>query len=44
MKLLHGNEIVGEITTNRSLSIDECIELLEIDIEEYEYELFRMEY
>jgi len=50
MKLLHDGELVGEITTNRSLTIDGCLELLDIDVNaedfdnKYDYELFTMEY
>jgi len=51
MKLFYENEEIGDILTNRSLTIDECLELLNIDIYEtdggdpvWDYEKFRMEY
>jgi hypothetical protein len=51
MKLLHEGEVVGEITTNRSLSVEECCELLNIDLNEedggdpvWNYEAFEMVY
>ncbi|MBW2003031.1 MAG: hypothetical protein JRI72_00240 [Deltaproteobacteria bacterium] len=36
MKLLYEGEVVGEIMTNRSMHLEECFELLGIDIEEEE--------
>lgn len=52
MKLYHGSELVGEITTNRGMSAEEACELLNIDINEtdsagdpiWDLEAFRMEY
>jgi hypothetical protein len=51
MKLLYDGKVVGEITTNHSLSLEDCFELLNIDINEeeggdakWDYELFSMEY
>ena len=32
MRLLYNGEIVGTITTNHSMSVDDAIQLLEIDI------------
>ena len=51
MKLYHGTELVGEITTNHSMSIDDALELLNIDVDEmdggdpkWDYEAFRMDW
>jgi len=46
MKLLYDGEEIGTILTNRSLTIDECLEMLEIDIYEHDmdFELFTMVY
>ena len=52
MKLLYDGEKIGQITTNKSLTLEECFELLNLDIYEMEdentpkwdYELFTMEY
>ena len=52
MKLLYDGKEVGKIVTNRSLSLEECFELCNIDINEMEdentpkwdYELFEMDY
>ena len=52
MKLLYNGEKIGQITTNKSLTLEECFELLNLDIYEMEdentpkwdYELFSMEY
>jgi len=52
MRLLYDGKPVGEITTNRSLTLEECFDLLNIDIREMEddntlkwdYELFEMDY
>jgi hypothetical protein len=52
MKLLYDGEVIGEIMTNRSLTLEECFELLNVDINEmedentpkYDYDLFEMEY
>ena len=44
MKLLYESEVIGEILTNRNLTLEECFEILDIDIDEYDYELFEMVY
>jgi hypothetical protein len=51
MKLKHEGKVVGTILTNRSLTLDECFEILDIDIDEteggdpkWDYEKFEMEY
>jgi hypothetical protein len=51
MKLLYDGEVVGEVTTNRNLTIDEVCELCDINLSEedngdpvWDYELFEMEY
>ena len=51
MKLLYDGEEIGEIMTNRSLSLTECLDLLGIDIDAQEggdpmwdYALFKMIY
>jgi hypothetical protein len=52
MELLYNGKPVGKITTNRNLTIEECFELLNIDIyvmedentPKYDYELFTMKY
>jgi len=51
MKLLYAGEKIGEIMTNRSLSLDDCIEILGIDLTEqvggdpvWDYDLFKMIY
>ena len=51
MKLFYGEELVGEIITNHSMSVEEACDLLDIDLttqdEEavgYDVSLFRMEY
>jgi len=51
MELLYNGEKVGEIMTNRSLSLEDCFDLLGIDINAQEggdpmwdYDLFEMVY
>lgn len=52
MKLLHDGEVVGEIVTNRSLTLEECFELLNINLDDedeygfpkWDYELFSMDH
>ena len=51
MKVLYDGEKIGEIMTNRSLSLTECFDLLGIDITEeeggdpvWDYDLFEMVY
>jgi len=51
MELLYNGEKIGEIMTNRSLSLEECFGLLGIDITEeesgdpvWDYALFKMVY
>ena len=51
MELLYDGKKVGEIMTNRSLSLTDCFDLLGIDITEQEggdpmwdYDLFKMVY
>jgi len=51
MKVLYDGEKIGEIMTNRSLSLTECFDLLGIDITEeeggdpvWDYALFSMVY
>ena len=51
MKVLYDGEKIGEIMTNRSLSLTECLDLLDIDINAQEggdpmwdYDLFEMVY
>lgn len=51
MKLRYDGEVIGEIVTNRNLTLEECFELLNIDINEedgntpkWDYELFEMDY
>ena len=51
MKLLYDGEKIGEIMTNRSLSLVECFDILGIDIDAQEggdpiwdYDLFKMVY
>lgn len=53
MKLMYDEIVLGEILTNHSMSIEDAIELLEIDMDLYaeeqgwddwEYESLRMEY
>ncbi len=45
MKLLYDGKIIGTITTNHSMSIEDCIKSLGIDIDKYEdYELFTMDW
>lgn len=52
MKLKYDGKTIGTITTNRSLTLEECFDALGIDIDEMEdsntpkwdYELFEMDY
>lgn len=51
MKLKYNGEVIGTITTNHSLSLEECFELLGIDINEeeggdpkWDYEKFEMDW
>lgn len=52
MKLIYDNEVIGEIETNQSLTLEQCFELLNIDINEMEdentptwdYDKFKMQY
>ena len=51
MKVLYDGEKIGEIMTNRSLSLEDCFDLLDIDINAQEggdpvwdYDLFKMIY
>ena len=51
MELWHDGEKVGEILTDRTLSLDDCIEILGIDLTEqvggdpvWDYDLFKMIY
>jgi hypothetical protein len=52
MKLKYDGEAIGSVTTNHSMTIDECLYLLNIDLNEtedentpkYDYELFEMDY
>ena len=51
MKVLYDGEKIGEIMTNRSLTLVECLDLLGIDITEqvggdpvWDYDLFKMVY
>ena len=46
MKLMYNGKVIGSIETNHSMSVDDCISLLEIDIDhdDLDYELFSMEY
>ena len=51
MKLMYDGEEIGTIMTNRSLTIVECLDILDIDIYEeeagdpkWDYEKFDMEY
>ena len=51
MEVLYDGEKIGEIMTNRSLSLTECLDLLDIDIDAQEggdpmwdYDLFKMIY
>ena len=45
MKLLYDGKILGTITTNHSMSIEDCIESLNINSDNYEdYELFTMDW
>ena len=52
MNLLYDGEIIGEIVTNRSLTLEDCFEILDIDIyamedentPTWDYELFKMKY
>ena len=51
MKLLYDGKKIGEIMTNRSLSLTECLDILDIDIDAQEggdpmwdYDLFKMVY
>ena len=43
--LVYGTEIIGDIITNRSISVDEAIELLNINADSYDdYSLFELVY
>lgn len=53
MKLYHGDVFLGEILTNHSMTVDEALELLDIDMDEFaqeqgwddwDWEELRMEY
>lgn len=53
MKLFYGDLLLGEITTNHSMTVDEAIEFLEIDMDkvaeengwdDWDWEELRMEY
>lgn len=51
MKLLYDGKSVGEIITNKNLTLEECFDLLDIDIDEmsdgdpvWDYDLFEMNY
>ena len=52
MRLRYDGEIIGTIITNRSLTLEDCFELLDIDIHEthdgndprWDYDLFSMDY
>ena len=52
MNLKYDGKVIGTITTNRSLTIEECLDIIGIDPEEMEdentakwdYELFEMDY
>ena len=51
VKVLYDGEIIGRITTNRSLTIDEALELIGVDPNEmdggdtkYDFELFELVY
>jgi hypothetical protein len=43
-ELFYEEQSLGTVTTNHSISIDEAIELLSVDIDEYEdFDGFRLE-
>lgn len=52
MFLKYDGKVVGEITTNRNLTLEECFDILGIDVTEtdaagdpkYDYALFEMDY
>ena len=51
LKVLYDGEVIGYITTNKSLTIDEALSLIEIDPNEidggdpkYDFELFELQY
>ena len=51
VKVIYDGEIIGRITTNRSLTIEEALVLIDVDPNEmdggdpkYDYELFKLEY
>ena len=51
VKVLYNGKVVGKITTNHSLSIEDAVSLLNIDINEmdggdpvWDIELFRLEF
>ncbi|TQI68573.1 hypothetical protein [Clostridium sp. KNHs216] len=52
MKLYYGEKLLGDITTNHSMSIEDAAEILDIDLTAldendepvYDYDLFRMEW
>lgn len=45
MRLMYNNELVGTITTNNSMSVDDAIESLQVDIENFDdYELFTIDF
>lgn len=35
MKLYYGNELLAEVTTNHSMSIEDILELCNIDMDDY---------
>ncbi len=45
MRLNYNGEVIGTIATNHSMSIEDCIEILDLDTEKYaEIELFGIDY
>lgn len=45
VKLIYSNdEVIGTVETNQSMSLDQVIELLEIDLNVYDYEALTLEW
>lgn len=45
MRLKYSNKVIGTIVTNHSMSVDDAIEILKVNINKYEdYELFNIDF
>ena len=44
IKVLYDGEVIGRILTNHSMTINEALDLIGVDPDEWDWELFSLEY